>query len=169
MRRMSGGPACRQIAAACRDERAQATVEMAVVAPVLIVLALIVYNLMVFVAATARFDRVAPDIVLACGVAPSGEGEEGSAGDAAEVRERLEEAMAGYELEIEVGVSEGEGGANDDSLLALAGALMTYTCTMSYRPWPSGFSVAGVEMGAPARLRHERAVTIDPWRPGVVL
>lgn len=169
MCRMPGGPACRQIAAACHEERAQATVEMAVVAPVLIVLALIVYNLMVFVAATARFDRVAPDIVLACGVTPSGEGEEGDGGAAAEVRERLEEAMAGYELEIEVTVVEGEGGADDSSLLALVGVLRTYTCSMSYRPWPSGLSVAGVEMGAPARLKHERAVTIDPWRPGVVL
>lgn len=43
-----------------REERAQATVEMAVVAPVLLVLALIVYNIMLFVAATARFDRIAP-------------------------------------------------------------------------------------------------------------
>lgn len=47
------------------EERAQATVEMAVVVPVLLVLALIVYNIMLFVAATARFDRIAPDIVAA--------------------------------------------------------------------------------------------------------
>lgn len=56
-----------------REERAQATVEMAVVTPVLLVLALIVYNVMVFASAVARFDRVVPDIVLAHAVAPSGE------------------------------------------------------------------------------------------------
>ena len=45
----------------CRaEDRAQATVEMAVVAPVMLVLALIVYNVMMFVSATARFDRVRP-------------------------------------------------------------------------------------------------------------
>lgn len=48
-----------------REERAQATVEMAVVTPVLLVLALIVYNVMIFASAVARFDRVVPDIVLA--------------------------------------------------------------------------------------------------------
>ena len=45
-----------------REERAQATVEMAVVTPVLLVLALIVYNVMIFASAVARFDRVVPDI-----------------------------------------------------------------------------------------------------------
>ena len=58
----------------CRaEDRAQAAVEMAVVAPVMLVLALIVYNVMMFVSATARFDRVAPDVVLAHGVAPAGD------------------------------------------------------------------------------------------------
>lgn len=55
-----------------REERAQATVEMAVVTPVLLVLALIVYNVMIFASAVARFDRVAPDIVLAHAVASEG-------------------------------------------------------------------------------------------------
>ena len=40
-----------------REERAQATVEMAMVTPVLLVLALIVYNIMIFAGAVARFDR----------------------------------------------------------------------------------------------------------------
>ena len=57
-----------------REERAQATVEMAVVTPVLLVLALIAYNVMIFAGAVARFDRVVPDIVLAhaCGAGRGG-------------------------------------------------------------------------------------------------
>lgn len=43
-----------------REERAQATVEIAVVTPVLLVLALIVYNVMIYASAVARFDRVVP-------------------------------------------------------------------------------------------------------------
>ena len=39
------------------EECAQATVEMAVVTPVLLVLALIVYNVMVFAGAVARFEN----------------------------------------------------------------------------------------------------------------
>ena len=91
-----------------REERAQATVEMAVVVPVLLVLALIVYNIMLFVAATARFDRIAPDIVAAHAVSPSGEGD-GSADDGVSVIEsQIEGAMAGYDVKIEVTCTEGE-------------------------------------------------------------
>lgn len=56
-----------------REERAQATVEMAVVTPVLLVLALIVYNVMVFASAVARFDRPVPHRVGArCGTGRGG-------------------------------------------------------------------------------------------------
>lgn len=151
-----------------REELAQATVEMAVVAPVLIVLALIVYNIMVFLSATARFDRVAPDVVLAHAAAPEGDGT-GELSDASErVKEVLQSAMDGYDLEIEVTSAEGVA-ARDEGILSLDGTLRTYTCTMRYRPWPSGLSIAGVSLGAPAFLSHERAVTIDPWRPGVIV
>ena len=84
-----------------RETRAQATVEMAVVAPVLIVLALIVYNIMMFLSATARFDRVAPDIVLAHAASPAGaDDREGSV--VGTVAAELSEAMGSYGVEIEV-------------------------------------------------------------------
>lgn len=150
-----------------REEVAQATVEMAIVAPVLIVLALIVYNIMLFAGAVARFDRVAPDIVLAHAVSPEGEGTGGLSDTSERVRAALDKAMEGYDLEIEV-VSE-SGADTQGSMLSLAGTLMTYTCTMRFAPWPSGLSIAGVSLGAPAFLTHERAVTIDPWKPGVVV
>lgn len=150
-----------------REERAQAVVEMAVVAPVMVVLALIVYNVMVFSAATARFDRVAPDVVLAHGVSPEGGEGAGTASAARTVEAQLAAAMEGYDVEVEVRVDEaGEGGG---SVLSLVGSLRTYSCTMRYAPWPSGFSIASVSLGAPVFLTHERAVTVDPWRPGVVL
>lgn len=151
-----------------REERAQATVEMAVVVPVLLVLALIVYNIMLFVAATARFDRIAPDIVAAHAVSPSGEGD-GSADDGVSVIEsQIEGAMAGYDVEIEVTCTEG-GASSGDDLLALIGGLRTYRCSMRMRPWPSSLSIAGVDLGAPVALAHHRDVTVDPWRPGVVM
>lgn len=150
------------------EERAQATVEMAVVVPVLLVLALIVYNIMLFVAATARFDRIAPDIVAAHAVSPSGEGD-GSADDGVSVIEsQIEGAMAGYDVEIEVTCTEG-GASSGDDLLTLMGGLRTYRCSMRMRPWPSSLSIAGVDLGAPVALAHHRDVTVDPWRPGVVM
>ena len=151
-----------------REERAQATVEMAVVVPVLLVLALIVYNIMLFVAATARFDRIAPDIVAAHAVSPSGESN-GPADDGVGVIEsQIEGAMAGYDVEIEVTCTEG-GASSGDDLLTLIGGLRTYRCSMRMRPWPSSLSIAGVDLGAPVALAHHRDVTVDPWRPGVVM
>lgn len=150
------------------EERAQETVEMAFVVPVLLVLALIVYNIMLFVAATARFDRIAPDIVAAHAVSPSGEGD-GSADDGVSVIEsQIEGAMAGYDVEIEVTCTEG-GASSGDDLLTLIGGLRTYRCSMRMRPWPSSLSIAGVDLGAPVALAHHRDVTVDPWRPGVVM
>lgn len=150
------------------EERAQATVEMAVVVPVLLVLALIVHNIMLFVAATARFDRIAPDIVAAHAVSPSGESD-GSTDDSVGVIEsQIEGAMAGFDVEIEVTCTEG-GASSGDDLLTLIGGLRTYRCSMRMRPWPSSLSIAGVDLGAPVALAHHRDVTIDPWRPGVVM
>lgn len=151
-----------------REERAQATVEMAVVAPVLLVLALIVYNVMIYASAVTRFDRVVPDIVLAHAVAPSVGGDESSVDASATVRTQILNAMEGYDLQIEVSSEQGAE-ATDGALLSLSGTFRTYTCTMRYEPWPSSFSIAGVSLGAPAKLSHERAVTVDPWRPGVVM
>lgn len=150
------------------EERAQATVEMAVVTPVLLVLALIVYNVMIYASAVARFDRVVPDIVLAHAVASEGESDESSVDASATVQTQILNAMEGYDLQIEVSSEQGAE-ATDGALLSLSGTFRTYTCTMRYEPWPSSFSIAGVSLGAPAKLSHERAVTVDPWRPGVVM
>ncbi len=144
------------------EERAQAVVEMAVVAPVMIALALVVYNLMTFSAAVARFDRIAPDVVIAQAVSPAA-GEDA----VANVKAGLEESMGGYDVEIEVS-SAPTGGGGADALVSLAAGCVTYSCTMRYVPVPSSIGIAGVQVASPARLSHTRAVVVDPWRPGIV-
>lgn len=149
-----------------REERGQATVEMAIVAPVLLVLALVVYNLMLFLAATARFDRVAPDVVLAHGVAPTGDAM-GSTEASSLLEEQLRRAMEGYEVEVAVTVaSEAREG---DGLLSMVGAPRVYRCEMRFVPWPGNWSIAGVSLGAPGTLAHVREVAVDPWRSGVIV
>lgn len=115
-----------------REERAQATVEIAVVTPVLLVLALIVYNVMIYASAVARFDRVVPDIVLAHAVAPSGEGDESSVDASATVRTQILNAMEGYDLQIEVSSEQGAE-ASDGGLLSYPVRLgpTPAPCTMS--------------------------------------
>ena len=152
-----------------RERHAQAVVEMAIVTPVLIVLALISCNLMIFAAAVARFDRVVPDIVLAHAVSPAGmTGAAGGEDATATVAAQIERAMAGYDVEITVEriVGAGEDGGG---MLALVGALHTYRCTMSYTPWPGSLSIAGVNIGSPLALKYVCETVLDPWRPGVVM
>lgn len=158
--------ACRGRVIACiaRETRAQAVVEMAVVAPVLIVVAVVVYNLMTFAAAVSRFDRVAPDIVLAQAVSPAV-----SADALQEVESELERAMEGYEVEVEVEEREGAEGDAGDALISLAAGRTTYVCALRYAPVPSTLGIAGVQVQVPAFLVHEREVTVDPWRSGVVV
>ena len=59
-------------------ERGQMCVEMAVLLPVTLVIALAVLNLARYAELCARFDRVALDAVVACGASPSGAGDASS-------------------------------------------------------------------------------------------
>ena len=158
-----------------RDEHGQMVVEMAVVTPVMIVVAVVVANLVSFIAACARFDRVAPDAVMACAVSPAGEAIESGAQEH-EVAQAIEGAMrpiARVTVEVTAQTAweayeEGRGD-NDPSVgFSFAPHLTRYVCTLTYRPWPSALSIAGVDAGVPGELRHECAFTIDRYRPGVL-
>ena len=150
-----------------RDSRGQMTVELAVLIPVVVVMALVIHNLAGFVSACAAFDRIALDAVISQGVSPAGEqtdlgateavsscisqalGREGTC--SVEVRaERLTDASGSYDFSV-------------------APLLTRYVCTLVYRPWPSSFSIAGVAYRAPVELRHERSIVVDRYRPGVVI
>lgn len=149
------------------DERGQMTVELAVMVPVVIVVALVVLNLMGFVEACAAFDQAAPDAVLAHGVAPAGEQTQEEA--ELEVREAIAQAL-GREGRCEVEVRcEGvlDGGAPSSGLVSPL--LTRFVCTLTYRPWPSLVRLPGVTFEAPVALRHERDIVVDRYRGGVVL
>ena len=86
-----------------RAERGQMAVELAVVLPVCIVVALVVFNLCRFVEACATFDRVAPDAVIAQGVSPAGE--QSSLSAAGQVRSSIQSALDMSSCEVTVQVS----------------------------------------------------------------
>lgn len=143
------------------------TVELAVMAPVAIVVALVVLNLMGFVEACAAFDQAALDAVVAHGVAPAGGQTEEAA--AREVRAALELALGREDrCEVEVsceGILEGERATG-----GLTSPLLTrYVCTLVYRPWPRFARLPGITFEAPLALRHERSLVVDRYRPGVVV
>lgn len=150
---------------ACRGQMA---VEFAVMVPVAIVVALIVYNICCFVEACATFDRVALDAVVSQGVSPPGE--QSALASAGQVRSRIEEALDMRSCEVRVGVSGVEPiGLGRGLTFPVSPLLATYTCTLRYHPWPGSFVIAGVRFAPPVALTHERSLTVDRFRPGVVV
>lgn len=149
-----------------RSQRAQMTVELAVVTPVVIVVALVVMNLAGFVEACAAFDQAAHDAILAQGVSPAGEQSEAHAVD--EVSSTLEELLGREDrCEVEV-VAEpaSEGGSGSFTISPL---LTRYVCTLTYRPWPRLVRLPSVTYEAPLSLRHQCELVVDRYRPGVVV
>ena len=151
-----------------RGTSGQMAVEMAVLVPAGIVVALIVLNLCRFVEACATFDRVAMDAVVSQGVSPPGE--QSALSSAGAVRSCIEQAMASSSCEVSVTVSgadvpRGGGGLR----FPVSPLLATYTCTLRYRPWPGSFVMAGIAFRPPVVLTHERRLVVDRFRPGVVV
>ena len=145
----------------------QMAVELAVLMPVVIVVALTVYNLARFVSLCATFDRVSADAVTVAGVAPKGT--QNTVHAVEEVRRSIEHAMGSAsacegEVRAEPVGANGGGG-----VLSLAPGLTRFTCTLATRPWPSAFVMAGVRYEAPLVLRHERTLVVDRYKSGVVM
>ena len=145
----------------------QMTVELAVLAPVVIVVALIVANLMEFVDACAAFARLSLDEVIAEGVSPAGE--QNVTASVAAVEDALRAALGregSCDVEVRAErVSAGEG----VGLLSVAPLRTRYTCALVVRPWPRERRLPGITYSAPLGLRHERTLVSDSYRPGVVV
>jgi Flp pilus assembly pilin Flp len=150
-----------------RGEQGQMTVELAVLIPPAIVVALIAYNLMGFVDACAAFDRLSLDAVVAHGVAPSGAQTEATG--ASEVQSAITSAL-GREGTCEVSVSvEDVDSGEASSEFVVSPLLRRFVCKLTYKPWPSSVRMPGITLDAPFALEHERSLVVDRYRPGVVV
>lgn len=149
------------------DSRGQMTVELAVLVPPAIIVALIVYNLMCFIDACAAFDRLSLDAVVAHGVAPSGTQTQDTA--ASEVESAIVSAL-GRESSCEVGVSvEDVDSGESAGSFVVSPLLRRFVCTLKFKPWPRYLRMPGITLEAPLALTHERSLVIDRYRPGVVV
>lgn len=145
----------------------QMTVELAVVTPVVIVVALIVLNLMGYIEACSAFDQIALDAVVAHGVAPAGSQTQASA--TSEVQAAITEAL-GRSDRCEVAVSaEAAGDSAAEGTFVISPLLTRYVCTLTYHPWPHLVRMPGITYSAPISLVHERELVVDRYRPGVVM
>ncbi len=149
------------------DGKGQMTVELAVLIPPAIIVALIVFNLMGFIDACAAFDRLSLDAVVAHGVAPSGTQTEATG--ASEVQAAIASAL-GREGTCEVSVSvEDVDSGESSSAFVVSPLLRRFVCRLTYKPWPSSVRMPGITLDAPLALSHERSIVVDRYRPGVVV
>lgn len=150
-----------------RSESGQMAMELAVLMPVVVVVALVVYNLARFVGYCATFDGVSLDAVLTQGVSPPGDQTELVAREA--VRDAIARSMDAHgTCEVEVAAEPAWRGGGNASLTT-SPLLTRFRCTLLFRPWPRSFALAGVAFDMPLALRHERTLVIDRFRSGVVV
>lgn len=142
-------------------------VEMAVIAPVMIVVGIVVLNILWFMEATARFDRAVPDAVMVAAVSPAGD--EAGGNREHEVTQAIEAAMGEMRgVSVAVRAQSVWDADGTSSGVVVAPHLTRYTCTLTYAPWPRALTIAGIEAGIPVALRHERSFVVDRYRPGIL-
>lgn len=137
-------------------ERAgQMTVELCVVFPVVIAIAVIATNALSFFGYCAEFDRVSRNAVRTYATSPAYGEAPGSA--AAKVEEALEGAFDATNVECEVAVSGDHLGHE------------TYETTIRFRPTLFGLGLKSEVFGVPLpELSHESRLTVSPYKPGML-
>ena len=137
-----------------QGERGQATVELAVVLPVALVVAVIAVNALAFFGTCAAFDRVARQTVCALATAPA------SGDDTASLALAVEQALTrqvGEQGEVQV---RAEG---------FALGLTRFTARIEYAPTLFGLGMRSEIFGvALPPLVHEVDLVVDAYKPGIM-
>lgn len=137
------------------DERGQATVELAVILPVVIIVAVIAVNALAFFGECAAFDRLARQTVCAWAAAPEAGQDVG--GVAACIQEELQRTMGASNTAIAVR-------AESSSL-----DLVRFVARIEYSPTLFGLGLRREVFGvALPPLVHEVSMTVDAYKPGVL-
>ena len=139
-----------------RSKQGQMTVELAVLIPVFIALSLVVYNALLFFEHCAAFDRHALEAVRVYAASPAARQttDEG----AALVKGCLDKAFPHAYTNVTVSSS------------THAFGHVTYQATLSFSPTLFGRSFAPSAFGVVLfPIEHTVSLTIDPYRPGVVV
>ena len=135
------------------ERRAQMTVELSIVFPTLIIIAIIVVNSLTFASECASFDRAARNTVRALAVSPR-------------IRSSFEEIQSEIESSLKTSFSKQNEGVNVHSS-AVRGNLQTYRCELTWRPTLFGLNIEGSIFGIfLPTLSHISELTINPYKPG---
>ena len=137
---------------AARD--GQMAVELAVVLPVVLVIAVSAVNACAFFSECARFDRIGRNAVRVVAASPAYEQDAGASAD--QVRAAIEEQMGAACSDYRVTAEQSDG-------------YLRFTMTMSYEPTLFGMglrqSIFGVDL---PKLSHSAALAVDRYKPGML-
>lgn len=138
------------------DERGQMTVELMVVLPAVIIIAIIAVNALTFFGMCAEFDRIARNAVRICATSPAYGQDVGQS--VAQVEQMIVEAM------------DLEGGACAVSASQDALGHTTFDLALTYQPTLFGLGLKSEVFGvALPQLAHSTSLTVDVYKPGMLL
>ncbi len=140
----------------CTEERGQMAVELAVIMPVAISIAVIVVNAMTFFSECAAFDRVSRNVVRICAASPA-------------YGQDLNQSITAVGTALEESISmQNEASSVTASTNGLG--YTTFVLTLTYSPTLFGLGlrseIFGVQLPV---LRHSTSIVVDPYRPGMLL
>lgn len=138
-----------------QNELGQATVELAVVLPAAIIVAVIAVNALTFFGTCASFDRVARQSVCAWVAVPEANMDVGDA--ATYVRDELERAVGASNIAVSVSAEHAAGG------------LTKVVARIEYQPTLFGLGLRREVFGVSLPpLVHEVALAVDAYKPGIL-
>lgn len=138
-----------------REGEGQMTVEFVAAFPVMLIIAVVSINAILFFSECASFDRLARQLICVHASSPAyGQGPEQLAAD---VEGELKASFDKEWLDVRVEVSDASAGH------------ARYTATLGFTPTLVGRSFSGNVFGVEVSpLRHQVSMVVDPYRPGAI-
>ncbi|HIT45439.1 MAG TPA: hypothetical protein IAC28_05020 [Candidatus Aphodovivens excrementavium] len=137
-------------------EAGQATIELVVVFPVLLAVAFIVMNATLFLSECASFDRMVPQAVRVHAASPS-YGQDAQQAKSL-IESQLQEEFDKENLSVSVAVR------------TVSGGMLRFDATLEFAPTLFGLGMRSEFFGvALPKLSHTASLTVDRYKPGVVI
>ena len=137
-----------------RGKSGQATVELAVIIPIVLVVAIIVWQVMEYLVLCARFDRVTEDIIRVYAIeSPTARSSSSLCTDLASRIEEMMDTSAHIRVRVAIDVD----AAN--SIYDLLPTTVTYVCRLEFSPWPGTgrtIDIAGTSTGIIPMFTHTK-------------
>ncbi len=138
-----------------KDRSGQMMVELCIVLPVIIVVAVIAVNALMFFGDCAQFDRISRNAVCTFASSPDSGQDAGEVASA--IQAQLESACNADNLSSSVEVFEDANGYD------------VFTATLEFSPTLFGLGLRCDILGIPLpKLTHSSRMTVSPYKPGML-